>query len=79
MNYLPYLELITIALLLIVLLFLSALETVISRLSRLTLRVLAKREPEIAGGLVNRIVRDRGQFLGRERGYRNVGFYPFAV
>ena len=63
MNYLPYLELITIVLLLIVLLFLSVLETVISRLSRLTLRVLAKREPEIAGGLVNRIVRDRGQFL----------------
>ncbi len=57
------LELFTIFLLLAVLLFLSTLETVISRLSHLTLRILAKREAEIAGGLVERIVRDRGQFL----------------
>ena len=63
MSYLVQLELLTIVLLLAVLLFLSILETVISRLSRLTLRVLAKREAGIAGGLVKRIVRDRGQFL----------------
>jgi putative hemolysin len=63
LSYLVQLELLTIVLLLAVLLFLSILETVISRLSRLTLRVLAKREAGIAGGLVKRIVRDRGQFL----------------
>ncbi len=63
MSYLVELELFTIVLLLLVLLFLSTLEAVISRLSRLTLRILAKREGEIAGGLVKRIVRDRGQFL----------------
>ena len=57
------LEFLTLVLLLAVLLFLSTLETVISRLSRLTLRILAKREADIAGGLVKRIVRDRGQFL----------------
>ena len=63
MSYLVQLELLTIVLLLAVLLFLSTLEAVISRLSRLTLRVLAKREAKIAGGLVRRIVHDRGQFL----------------
>ena len=63
MSYLVELEFFTIVLLLLVLLFLSTLEAVISRLSRLTLRILAKREGEIAGGLVKRIVRDRGQFL----------------
>ncbi len=63
MSYLVQLELFAVFLLLAVLLFLSTLETVISGLSRLTLRILAKREAEIPGGLVERIVRDRGQFL----------------
>ena len=63
MSYLVPLELFTIVLLLAVLLFLSTLETVISRLSHLTLRILAKREAEIGGGLVKKMVHDRGQFL----------------
>ena len=51
------------ALSLLVLLFLSVVETAVIRLSRLTLRILSKRESHTEPGLVGTITSDRSRFL----------------